>query len=70
MYSNDTVYGTTKQSKFFKAGTVRKYAPSCSLLEELGFTLTAIEKISVHTNELRNNIVLEGGIFRNETHGS
>ena len=53
-----------KDVKAFTAGTALKNAPSCRLLEKLGFTRIATEMLSFHKDETGNDIVFEGGLFR------
>lgn len=52
--------------KVFTAGTALKNAPSCKLLEKLGFVLESTETLSFHKDENGNDITFEGGVFRKE----
>lgn len=60
----------TRDVKVFTAGTALKNVPSCKLLKKLGFVLTLTETLSFHKDKAGNDIVFEGGIYRNETRKS
>lgn len=55
--------GKERNVKTFTAGTALKNAPSCKLLQKLGFVLTATEMLSFHKDENGNDIIFEGGNF-------
>lgn len=50
-------------AKGFTAGTALANAPSCKLLEKLGFVCRDTEELSFHKDELGNDIIFQGGIF-------
>lgn len=50
-------------AKGFTAGTALANAPSCKLLERLGFVCRDTEKLSFHKDELGNDIIFQGGNF-------
>ena len=60
---------TERDVKAFTAGTALKNAPSCKLLQKLGFAWADTETLSFHKDECGNDIVFEGGVFRKEIRG-
>lgn len=49
--------------KSFMAGTALKNAPSCRLLEKLGFERIGEERVSFNKDADGNDLVFDGGIF-------